>query len=100
MPWAMATTIEEPSLFLSSISFAFYVNSTPIGVRNLRLHDVFNLMYSKNKEFKGKVSGEHGIGFAKRPYLIESLGEIGTQLMRKIKNAFEPKNILSPGKVI
>jgi len=65
-----------------------------------KLHDVFNYMYSKGKEFKGKVSGEHGIGFAKRPYLIESLGEVGTQLMRNIKNAFDPKNILNPGKVI
>ena len=65
-----------------------------------KLHDVFNYMYRKGKELKGKVSGEHGIGFAKRPYLIESLGETGTQLMRNIKHAFDPKNILNPGKVI
>jgi glycolate oxidase len=47
-----------------------------------------------------KVSGEHGIGFAKRPYLLDSLGETGAQLMRSIKHAFDPKNILNPGKVV
>ncbi|MCP4217826.1 MAG: 2-hydroxy-acid oxidase, partial [bacterium] len=65
-----------------------------------KLHRVFQYMYDKGKEFKGKVSGEHGIGLAKKPYLEESLGEQGTQLMRNIKHAFDSKNILNPGKVI
>ncbi len=65
-----------------------------------KLHQVFQYMYDKGKEFKGKVSGEHGIGFAKKPYLEESLGEQGAQLMRNIKHAFDSRNILNPGKVI
>lgn len=65
-----------------------------------KLDEVFKCMYAKGKEFMGKVSGEHGIGFAKRQYLLESLGETGAQLMRSIKHAFDPKGILNPGKVI
>jgi glycolate oxidase len=65
-----------------------------------KLHQVFQHMYDKGKEFKGKVSGEHGIGFAKKLYLAESLGEEGARLMRNIKLAFDPKGILNPGKVI
>ncbi len=65
-----------------------------------KLNRVFQYMYDKGKAFKGKVSGEHGIGFAKKPYLAESLGEEGVKLMRNIKLAFDPKGILNPGKVI
>jgi len=46
------------------------------------------------------VSGEHGIGIAKRGYLHESLGETQMRLMRGIKTAFDPHNILNPGKIV
>ncbi|MBN2642182.1 MAG: FAD-binding protein [Victivallales bacterium] len=64
-----------------------------------KLHDVFEVMYSHALELGGKVSGEHGIGFAKKPYLNDSMGEYGINLLRNIKLAFDPKNILNPGKV-
>jgi len=63
------------------------------------LSEVFDCMYSRSIELQGKVSGEHGIGFAKRKYLFESIGEEQRNLMRNIKFAFDPKNILNPGKV-
>lgn len=63
------------------------------------LEDVFECMYSRSIELQGKVSGEHGIGFAKRKYLFESIGEEQQQLMKAIKMAFDTKNILNPGKV-
>jgi len=63
------------------------------------LEDVFECMYSRSIELHGKVSGEHGIGFAKRKYLFESIGEEQQQLMKAIKMAFDTKNILNPGKV-
>ncbi len=64
-----------------------------------KLHDVFECMYTRARELGGQVSGEHGIGFAKKPYLNESLGEEGIKLLKNIKLAFDPKNILNPGKV-
>ena len=56
-------------------------------------------MYRKAHEMGGKVSGEHGIGFAKKPYLIESTDPTTLELMRGIKAVFDPKNILNPGKI-
>ena len=56
-------------------------------------------MYSHARELDGQVSGEHGIGLAKRPYLKESLQPEDLALMRRIKTAFDPTNILNPHKV-
>lgn len=64
-----------------------------------KLSEVFECMYKKSVELNGLVSGEHGIGYAKRPYLFEQYGDDYMELMRNIKLAFDPKNILNPGKV-
>ncbi|MBR5430173.1 MAG: FAD-binding oxidoreductase [Firmicutes bacterium] len=60
----------------------------------------FEAMYGKARELKGQVSGEHGIGFAKKGYMAEQMGDAPIQLMRRIKAAFDPKNILNPDKVV
>ena len=57
-------------------------------------------LYAKAKELGGQVSGEHGIGFAKKPFLAESLAPEVRALMRGIKQVFDPKGILNPHKVI
>jgi len=64
-----------------------------------KIADVFEAMYSKSRELKGLVSGEHGIGFAKKVYMLEQLGPVYVGLMKNIKLAFDPNNILNPGKV-
>ena len=65
-----------------------------------KLAAVFDDLYQKASELGGKVSGEHGIGFAKRPYLAESLSPAEKTLMHGIKQVFDPLNILNPGKVV
>lgn len=47
----------------------------------------------------GTLSGEHGIGIAKRPYMPIAMKETNLVLMRQIKKAFDPKGILNPGKI-
>jgi glycolate oxidase len=47
----------------------------------------------------GTLSGEHGIGIAKRPYMPIAMSEVNLQLMRGIKKAFDPHGILNPGKI-
>ena len=64
------------------------------------LKTVFERLYAKAKELNGLVSGEHGVGYAKKAYMAESFGDVPVELMRKIKQAFDPNNILNPGKVI
>jgi glycolate oxidase len=47
----------------------------------------------------GTLSGEHGIGIAKRPYMPIAMKEMNLELMRGIKKVFDPKGILNPGKI-
>lgn len=47
----------------------------------------------------GTLSGEHGIGIAKRPYMSLAMSEVNLNLMRGIKKVFDPKGILNPGKI-
>ncbi|NLO60167.1 MAG: FAD-binding oxidoreductase [Spirochaetales bacterium] len=65
-----------------------------------RLDAVFDAMYNKAIEIGGKVSGEHGIGYAKRPFLTDSEQSSTMALMRSIKHAFDPKDLLNPGKIV
>jgi len=64
-----------------------------------RLNLAMDEMYKKARELNGQVSGEHGIGYAKKPYLNQSLAPEILEIMRGIKKAFDPKGILNPGKV-
>ncbi|NBG87745.1 FAD-binding oxidoreductase [Isachenkonia alkalipeptolytica] len=64
-----------------------------------KLDKVFQKMYDRARELKGQVSGEHGIGFAKKNYLEESLSVDAMTIMRGIKKSFDPKGVLNPGKV-
>lgn len=64
-----------------------------------KLSKAFDKMYKKSEEFNGLVSGEHGIGYAKRKYMFKQYGTVQVELMKRIKLAFDPKNILNPGKV-
>lgn len=65
-----------------------------------RVDAVFEAMYERAHAIGGKVSGEHGIGYAKKGYLEESENGPTMQLMRSIKQAFDPLGILNPGKIV
>lgn len=64
-----------------------------------RMTIAMDKIYNKAKELDGQVSGEHGIGYAKKSYLMQSLDPAHVELMLGIKKAFDPKNILNPHKV-
>lgn len=65
-----------------------------------KLPVLFRRMYDKAAELGGLVSGEHGVGFNKREYMLRQYGEETVELMRSVKAAFDPKNILNPGKIV
>ena len=59
----------------------------------------FDRMYEKAEQLGGLVSGEHGIGYAKKEFLKKQYGPTPIMLMQQIKKLFDEKNILNPGKM-
>ncbi len=47
----------------------------------------------------GTITGEHGVGVAKKPFLAKALGDLNISVMRQVKKSFDPKGILNPGKI-
>ena len=74
-------------------------DALPDDVWEEKLSLIFDRLYTASKEMGGLVSGEHGIGYAKKGYLHDALGSTEMHLMEGIKKAFDPKNILNPKKV-
>jgi glycolate oxidase len=58
-----------------------------------------NAIFDYALELGGTISGEHGIGITKSNYLKKEIGLVEIALMKKIKNTFDPKGILNPGKI-
>jgi glycolate oxidase len=57
------------------------------------------VLFERVVSLEGSISGEHGIGFAKKPYIGIELSADELALMQRVKAAFDPANILNPGKV-
>ena len=56
-------------------------------------------LFERVVALEGSISGEHGIGFAKKAYLGLELSPDEIALMRRLKPAFDPHGILNPGKI-
>jgi glycolate oxidase len=57
-------------------------------------------IFNTSLELGGTLSGEHGVGSLKRPYMLRALGPDSIEMQQRIKQAFDPLNILNPGKVL
>ena len=57
------------------------------------------IVYAPLKENQGSVSAEHGIGLHKKEYLYTSRSETEIEVMRSLKNLFDPKGLLNPGRI-
>ena len=56
-------------------------------------------LFERVVQLEGSISGEHGIGFAKARYLPIEISPDTIDLMKRLKTAFDPNNILNPGKI-
>jgi glycolate oxidase len=65
-----------------------------------RAHAAFGEIFDAAIAMGGTITGEHGVGMAKKKYLPKLVGEAGIRVMRGIKTAFDPKGMLNPGKII
>ena len=62
-------------------------------------HEVVGEIFAIALAVGGTLSGEHGIGITKKPYIVDALGEAGVNTLKAIKQALDPKGILNPGKI-
>ena len=65
-----------------------------------RTGDVSAIIYDLVIEMGGSISAEHGIGRLKREQLVKVKSAVEMEMMRSVKAAFDPKGILSPGRVL
>jgi FAD/FMN-containing dehydrogenase len=65
-----------------------------------RYREMNDAVHHVVRSFGGSISAEHGVGQMKRDELIATEPAVGIDLMRRIKQAFDPANIMNPGKVI
>jgi glycolate oxidase len=61
--------------------------------------DVVKKLFELTLSVGGSLSGEHGIGLAKLPYIHMEIKEREMKLMKEVKRLFDPKNMMNPGKI-
>ncbi len=64
-----------------------------------RVEQAVEEIFEAAVQLGGTLSGEHGIGTMKSPFMEMELGEDGLHLMKMVKEAWDPQNILNPGKI-
>jgi glycolate oxidase len=64
-----------------------------------RVHEALEDIVTKTLALGGTITGEHGVGLAKKAWLRRQVGENSHDLMREIKRAWDPQNLLNPGKI-
>ena len=64
-----------------------------------RVEMAFEEIFKEAVALGGTITGEHGVGAMKLPYLHLKAGESGIDAMRQIKLALDPNNIMNPGKM-
>lgn len=60
---------------------------------------VVKRLFEITLSYKGAISGEHGIGITKAPYLDMEIKNKEMELMKGIKKIFDPTGMLNPGKI-
>ena len=64
-----------------------------------KAEDAIEALFDYTLELGGTISGEHGVGITKAPYMAKEIGSVELNLMKKVKTVFDPKGILNPGKI-
>lgn len=64
-----------------------------------RVHVALDAIVEKALELGGTITGEHGVGLAKKPWLRKQVGDSSYALMKLVKNALDPLRLLNPGKI-
>jgi glycolate oxidase len=65
-----------------------------------KVQQIVGEVFQAALDLGGTLSGEHGVGTFKLPYVRQALGQTSIDVQRRIKQALDPQNILNPGKVL
>jgi glycolate oxidase len=69
------------------------------AVEMAKVHEALEAIVDRTLALGGTITGEHGVGLAKKAWLRKQVGDTSHDLMRTLKRALDPKNLLNPGKI-
>lgn len=64
-----------------------------------RVEAAMKEVFAATIAMEGTITGEHGVGLAKKPFLPDAVGPVAMEVMRRLKRDFDPAGILNPGKI-
>lgn len=103
---AISEIAEKYQLTICTFGHAGDGNLHPTCLTDVRNEEEIELVekafaeiFEKAVELGGTITGEHGVGMMKLPYLQLKAGEHGIEIMRSIKQAIDPNAIMNPGKM-
>ena len=64
-----------------------------------RVEEAFKEIFDETIRLGGTITGEHGIGLAKKSFLPKFAGDAQMRVMRELRRALDPQGILNPGKI-
>ena len=86
---------------IQAVQFLEGVPSLPRmeGLESIHLDEAIEEIFKLTIKLGGTLSGEHGVGLTKAPYIDLELSQGAIEVMKKIKDVLDPNNILNPGKI-
>ena len=82
-----------------NLHIRIHKEGTPNSYGDAEMNKCLRAMFELVYKLGGTISGEHGVGLIQKGYMNIVMKEANLRLMREIKRAFDPSNILNPGKI-
>ena len=78
----------------------WYLDSAPARIEDTSTYQALDRLFAWVLENGGAITGEHGVGLAKKPWIRQALGPVAFDVHVALKDALDPLGILNPGKFL